>query len=144
MEVPAIDRRKRKVALQEPTAELRLLGEKLQFALESTIDRLGSIRSPVLRRRAIHSIDRAQYMFTSLSKIAQTTDRIAGFMQDHFGLSVDDIFDMMGRNEYAARVSTHSTLVLLNEGIRMTLKDLSIVNADIDKENENGEKKTES
>lgn len=124
--------------------DLRELGVRLQHQLGMTVDRLNSIKSPDLRRRTLHVLDRGQYMFKTLSTTVQTTERLRVFMEKSFGVTLEDIFSMAGGGEYAVRVSAKQAMMLVNDGIALTLEDLVKINREIDKEHEHdGEKKTE-
>jgi hypothetical protein len=134
---------RKKTELAKPADDLRDLGEKLQQALILTKARLPYIEDDLLKRRAAHAVDRAHDMFHTMSTTVQTIERMKHFLEQGFGLDVDDIFAMTGKNEAAARVSTHSAMVLVNQGISTVLADLTKVNAAIDREvAEHDKKKT--
>lgn len=137
----SLHNRKLPVTLNEPTDDLKLLGEKLQQSLQFTRSRIPDIKNHDLKRQACHTLDRANYMFHTLSQTVQTVDRMQGFLESNFGLSIDEIFALADENEYFARVSTRSAMVMVNQGISSVLTDLAKVNVAIDKENQNDEKK---
>jgi len=126
-----------KVQLDVPANDLRALGERLQLSIQLTRNRLDTIKLPRARIRALRVLDRAEYMFATLSQTVQTVDRMKGFLERGFGLDVNTLFAMAGGGEQLARVSTHSAMVLVNAGIERTLNELATVNAALDKENEN-------
>ena len=125
-----------KVTLEKPTKDLRALGEKLQQAIQLTRARLPEAKLPRERLRVIKSLDHAEYMYTMISNTCQTVERMGGFLQRGFGLDMDALFALAGGNEKAARVSTYSAMVMVNQGISLALKDLSRVNEILDKEKE--------
>jgi len=133
---------RRVVRFEQPIDDLTVLGQKLQQAIVLTKARLPFIKGDRLKRKARFSLDQAQDMFITLSGTVQTVDRMTRFLEQGFGLSVDDLFELAENDEHAARISTHSAMVLVNNGIKLVLNDLAEVNAAIDKEVGHGERKT--
>jgi len=126
-----------KVQLDAPANDLRILGERLQLSIQLTRNRLDTIKLPRKRLHALRTLDRAEYMFTTISQTVQTVDRMSGFLKNNFGLDIDGLFALTGDKEYVARVSTRSAMLLVNEGISRALKELSALNESLDKESKN-------
>jgi len=129
--------KKQTVQLEIPAHDLRILGEKLQQSIQLTRARIPFIKYPRARLKAIRALDRAEYMFNTLSTTAQTIDRMKTFLENGFGLNINKLFALAGRGEYASRVTTYSAMTLVNTGIERTLDELAAINAALDKENEN-------
>lgn len=126
-----------KVELTEPVNDLRSLGEKLQVAIQLTRGRIDTIKNPRTRLKTLRVLDRAEYMFMTISQTVQTVDRMKGFLERGFGLNIDSLFALTGKNEHIARVSTHGAMVLVNTGISHSLNELAEINLALDKEVKN-------
>lgn len=132
------------VSFHEPIADLTALGESLQQSLDLTVARVPQIKSPELKLRTRRALDKANYMFRVIGQTVTTIEKMRNFLQQSFCLDVDAIFALAGKDEYVARVSTHSGMMLVNNGIRLVIDELAEVNVEIDKESKHDNAKKES
>jgi hypothetical protein len=127
-----------KVTLEKPTKDLRALGEKLQQEIAYTRNRIPNIKVQHTRLVALRALDDAERMFFTIGQNVQLVDSLRKFLESGWGLNVDALFACAGEAEMAARVSTHSIMVMTNKGIELVIDDLRKLNLVLDKENEHG------
>jgi hypothetical protein len=136
--------KKSAVQFREPVDDLIKLGESLQLSLDYTVARYQHIKSADLKLQTRRVLDKANYMFRVIGQTVTTIESMRKFLQQSFCMDVDAIFALAGKDEYAARVSTHSGMVLVNNGIRIVIDELEKLNVAIDKEHEHEKAKTQS
>lgn len=124
----------KKITLEKPSTDLRALGITLQQSVQLLQARLLNIKSAELKLEARRALERASYMFKTVSDTVTVVDRLKGVLESDFGLDLNDIFSMAGESEYMARVTTRSAMVMLNRGIEAAIQDLAKINRKIDKE----------
>jgi hypothetical protein len=127
-----------KVTLEKPTKDLRALGEKLQQEIAYTRNRIPGIKLHPLKLVTLRTLDRAERMFYTIGQNVQMVDSMRKFLEINCGCNVDALFAFAGEGEQAARISTHSVMVMVNKGIELVLDDLRKVNLMLDKENDHG------
>lgn len=127
-----------KVTLEKPAKDLRALGEKLQQEIAYTRNRLNDIKLPHTKLVALRTLDHAERMFFTIGQNVQMVDSMRKFLETSCGYNVDALFALAGEGEPAARISTHSVMVMVNKGIELVIDDLRKINLMLDKENEHG------
>ena len=127
-----------KVTLEKPTKDLRALGEKLQQEITYTRNRIPDIKLHPLKLVTLRTLDRAERMFFTIGQNVQMVDSMRKFLETSCGYNVDALFALAGEGEPAARISTHSVMVMVNKGIELVLDDLRKLNLILDKENNHG------
>lgn len=120
-----------------PTAELADLGEKLQQAIVLTRMRLEPMPASRVKARGGRVIDHATRLFWHVSRLAQASAAMAGFLEKAMNVTVEDLFAYTGKPKIARGVA-YAGVSAANDAVRNCLNELAAVNAAIDKEVKNG------
>jgi hypothetical protein len=123
-----------------PTAELADLGEKLQQAIVLTRVRVAPMQASRVKARATRVLEHADRLFRHMTLVVQSSNSLTSFLTKAMGVTVDDIFAYTGRPKIARGVA-YAGVSAANDAVRNVLIELAAINAAIDKEVKNGDKK---